>query len=85
MPQPPKVKKALESVQGAKVAGATTSEARGTAASWASIANDVETTNDLRSLAVFWRDALTGAVVRGDSAAQEAALGALDATAARFL
>ena len=85
MPHAPKVKMTLEIAVQAKILGATRDEANGTVGRWRAIADDPETTNDLRGLAVHWRDELAGAVNRGDTAAQEAALQALSSTAARFL
>ncbi len=84
MSQTATVKKALEAAATQKAVGATTGEARTTANLWKAIADNVEATNDLRGLAVHWRDELQGAINRSDSAAVESALQALGALAGRF-
>ena len=85
MAQPARIRKALEAASQAKVVGASQVEAKGTLTTWKSICDDGEASNDLRSLAVHYRDELQAAVIRGDTAAQEAALAALSGLAARFL
>jgi hypothetical protein len=85
MAQPAKVKKALEAASQAKAVGASQAEAKGTLTTWQAVCNDGEASNDLRSLAVHYRDELQAAVIRGDTAAQEAALAALSGLAVRFL
>ena len=81
MAQVPRVKRQLESASTQKAIGASTAEAKATIVTWQSIVNDLECSPDLRSLGVHYRDALQGAISRGDTASQEAALQALGSLA----
>jgi hypothetical protein len=84
MAQTARVKRALELAAPAKVKGASQGEARATVGAWEAVVNDPEASSDLRSIAVYYRDALTAAVVNGNTAAQEAALAALSSIAGRY-
>ena len=84
MSQVAKVKRALEIAAAARVRGASQGEARATVGTWEAVVNDPEASSDLRSIAVFYRDALTSATVNGNAAAQEAALAALSSIAGRY-
>jgi hypothetical protein len=79
MAQSAKVKKGLEAARQAKVKGASTVEARATVGTWRAICDDPEASADLRALATRYRGELEGAIVNGDTAAEEAALSALNA------
>jgi hypothetical protein len=84
MAQTARVKRQLEVAATAKVRGASRDEARATVESWEAVVNDLEASSDLRSIAVFYRDALMAAVVNGNVAAQDAALAVLSSIAARY-
>jgi hypothetical protein len=84
MPQPSRVKKQLETAAKAKIQGASQGEARGTVGTWETVCSDPEATSDLRSIAVFYRDALSAAIVNGNGPAQETALAALSSIAGRY-
>jgi hypothetical protein len=84
MAQPARVKKQLEAAAKVKVQAASQTEARQSIATWDILCGDPEATADLRSIGVFYRDALSAAVVNENAAAQEAALSALTAIAQRY-
>ena len=83
MPQTLRVKRALGVAAQAKVK-ASQGEARATVGAWEAVVNDPEASSDLRSIAVYYRDALTTAVVNGDTAGQESALASLSSIAASY-
>jgi hypothetical protein len=84
MSQTTKVKKALEVAAKAKITGATQTEAQGAAGAWHAVCDDPEASNDLRSVALLYRQQLEGAIVNGDASAREAALAALAGVAAKY-
>jgi hypothetical protein len=84
MAQTSRVKRQLEIAAQAKVKGASQVEAKATVGTWQTVCDDAQATSELRSIAVFYRDALTAATVNGNAAAQEAALEALSSIAVRY-
>ncbi|HEY2181316.1 MAG TPA: hypothetical protein VGH09_06570 [Solirubrobacteraceae bacterium] len=85
MSQPTRVKKALEAVAVAKSTGVTAAEAKPLVVTMKEIADTVEASPDLRAPMVHWRGELEAAIVRGDTGAQERAVAATAALAARWL
>jgi hypothetical protein len=84
MSQAAKVKRQLEVAAQAKVKGAGRDEVRATVGTWQTVCDDPEASSDLRSIAIFYRDALTTAVVNGNTAGQESGLASLSSIAASY-
>lgn len=84
MSEAAKVKKGCEAAGKVKTVGPSSAEAKATAQSWRAICDDPEVSAGLRSIATLRRRELEGAIARGDTQGEEAALLALNAIASQF-
>jgi len=85
MPQSSKVKPLVKAAVAAVAKiPATAAEAKQASVAWHAVADDPETTNDLRSVALTHTRELEGAIVNGDATARESHLRALVSAAARY-
>jgi hypothetical protein len=84
MSQSTKVKAAIKTAVGAAKIKGTAAEAKLAAGAWRAVVDDLETTNDLRGLAVFHKCGLEACVINGEAEGREYHLAALAAAAARY-